>query len=195
MAENLTRLLAAVRAGRACAGKIPEPRPVLNAHRDARVLIVGQAPGRRVHEIGNPWNDASGKRLRKWLAVDQTAFYNSRCFAIIPIGFCYPGKGKSGDLPPRGELWTGRLLAALPYIELKILVGGYAQACYLGERRKATLTETVRHWREHWPEFLPLPHSSPRNVGWFEHNPWLEKQVIPALRRHPALRAIYKETR
>ena len=196
MAENLTRLLAAVRACRACAGKIPEPRPVLSAHRDAHVLIVGQAPGRKVHATGIPWNDASGERLRTWLAVDKAAFYNPHNFAIIPIGFCYPGHGKSGDLPPRPEcagLWLPRLLAALPHIELKILIGQYAQAHYLGARRKASLTETVRHWREYWPDFLPLPHTSPRNIGWFKANPWLEKEVIPALRRHPAMRAIRKE--
>lgn len=196
MAENLTRLLTAVRACRACAGKIPEPRPVLSAHRDAHVLIMGQAPGRKVHATGIPWNDASGDRLRAWLAVDKAAFYNPRNFAIIPLGFCYPGRGKSGDLPPRrecAELWLPRLLAALPHIELKILIGQYAQAHYLGARRKASLTETVRHWREYWPDFLPLPHTSPRNIGWFKANPWLEKEVIPALRRHPALRAIRKE--
>ncbi|HKV96408.1 MAG TPA: uracil-DNA glycosylase family protein [Gammaproteobacteria bacterium] len=196
MTENLTHLLAAVRACRACEGKIPEPRPVLNAHRDARVLIVGQAPGRKVHETGIPWNDASGERLRAWLNVDPAAFYNPRYFAIIPMGFCYPGKGKSGDLPPRPEcarLWLPRLLAELPHIELKILIGRYAQAHYLGARCKATLTETVRHWREYWPEYLPLPHTSPRNIGWFKANPWLEKEVIPALRRHPAMRAIRKE--
>ncbi|MBU6422067.1 MAG: uracil-DNA glycosylase family protein [Gammaproteobacteria bacterium] len=198
MPENLTRLLAAVRACRDCEGKIPQPRPILNAHRDARVLIVGQAPGRKVHATGIPWNDASGERLRAWLNVDKPTFYNPRYFAIIPIGFCFPGTGRSGDLPPRrecGELWIGRLLAALPRIELKILIGHYAQAYYLGERRKPSLTETVRHWRDYWPGHLPLPHSSPHNIGWFKANPWLKQEVIPALRRHPAMRAIYKETR
>ncbi|MGH8313120.1 MAG: uracil-DNA glycosylase family protein, partial [Gammaproteobacteria bacterium] len=170
--------------------------PVLSAHRDARVLLVGQAPGRRVHETGIPWNDASGERLRAWLEVDKAAFYNPRNFAIIPMGFCYPGKGKSGDLPPRpecAELWLPQLLAALPHIELKILIGRYAQAHYLGARCKATLTATVHHWRDYWPEYVPLPHTSPRNIGWFKANPWLEKELIPALRRHPALRAIRKE--
>ncbi|MGH8377712.1 MAG: uracil-DNA glycosylase family protein [Gammaproteobacteria bacterium] len=195
MAENLARLLKEVRACRACKGKIPAPRPVLNAHRDARVLIVGQAPGRKVHETGIPWNDASGDRLRAWLGVDKDRFYDPRCFAIIPMGFCYPGKGKSGDLPPRkecAELWPQRLLAALPNIELKILIGQYAQAYYLGKRRKKTLTATVRAWREYWPDCLPLPHASPRNTGWFKYNPWLEQEVIPALRRHPAIRAVKK---
>lgn len=195
MAENLTRLLREVRACRACEGKIPEPRPILVAHRDARILIVGQAPGRKVHETGIPWNDASGERLRAWLGVDRETFYDPRRFAIIPMGFCYPGKGPSGDLPPRrecAELWLERLLAALPNIELKILIGQYAHAYYLGQRRKKTLTATVRAWREYWPDCLPLPHSSPRNTAWFKYNPWLEKEVIPALHRHPALRAIKK---
>lgn len=198
MAENLTRLLAEVRACRACAGKIPAPRPILSAHRDARVLIVGQAPGRKVHETGIPWNDPSGERLRTWLGVHKPAFYNPRYFAIIPVGFCYPGKGKSGDLPPRpecGQLWTPRLLAALPNIELKILIGSYAQAWYLGKRCKKSLTDTVQAWREYWPEYLPLPHTSPRNIGWFKRHPWLEAEVIPTLRRHPAMRAIYAEMR
>ncbi|MGH8397176.1 MAG: uracil-DNA glycosylase family protein [Gammaproteobacteria bacterium] len=195
MAENLARLLKEVRACRACEGNIPAPRPVLNAHRDARVLIVGQAPGRKVHETGIPWNDASGDRLRTWLGVDKDRFYDPRCFAIIPMGFCYPGKGKSGDMPPRkecAELWLQRLLAALPNIELKILIGQYAQAYYLGKRRKETLTATVRAWREYWPDYLPLPHASSRNTGWFKYNPWLEQEVIPALRHHPAMHAINK---
>lgn len=196
MTENLAKLLREVRACRTCEGKIPAPRPVLAAHRDARVLIVGQAPGRKVHASGVPWDDASGERLREWLNVDRETFYDPRRFAIIPMGFCYPGKGPSGDLPPRQEcaqLWLPRLLAALPNIELKILIGRYAQTYYLGKRRKATLTETVRAWREYWPDFLPLPHASPRNTGWFKYNPWLGKEVIPALRRHPALRAIKKD--
>lgn len=198
MGENLERLLKQVRACRACEGKIPGPNPILSAHRNARVLIVGQAPGRKVHETGIPWNDTSGDRLRSWLKVDKPAFYNPRYFAIIPIGFCYPGKGKSGDLPPRkecGELWIGRLLAALPHIELKILIGSYAQDYYLGERCRDSLTETVQHWRDYWPDFLPLPHTSPRNIGWFKSHPWLEKEVLPALHRHPAMRAIYEAIR
>lgn len=198
MPETLARLLKEVRACRACTGKIPEPWPILQAHPGARVLIVGQAPGRKAHATGIPWNDASGDRLRTWLGVDRDTFYDARCFAIMPVGFCYPGKGPSGDLPPRREctdLWLQRLLAMLPDIELKILIGHYAQAYYLGDRRKQTLTQTVRHWRDCWPASLPLPHPSPRNTGWFKYNPWLEKEVIPALRRHPALRALNKAIR
>lgn len=198
VSENLDQLLKEVRACRACAGKIPEPRPILSAQRDARVLIVGQAPGRKVHATGIPWNDPSGERLRTWLRVDKPAFYNPHYFAIIPVGFCYPGKGKSGDLPPRPEcaqLWLPRLLAALPHIELTILIGSYAHRLYLGTRCQPTLTATVRHWRDYWPRYLALPHTSPRNIGWFKQHPWLEQEVIPALHRHPAMRAIYKAIR
>lgn len=193
--DSLERLLREIRACRACEGKIPEPRPILSAHQSARVLIVGQAPGRKVHETGIPWNDASGERLREWLGVGPETFHDARRFAIVPMGFCYPGKGPSGDLPPRREcaqLWLERLLGELPNIELTLLIGQYAQAHYLGTARKATLTETVRSWREYWPRYLPLPHPSPRNIGWFRHNVWFAAQVIPALQRHPALQAIKK---
>lgn len=191
--ENLPRLLAQVRACRVCAGEIPEPRPILTAHREARILIVGQAPGRKVHESGIAWNDASGERLRAWLGVDPETFYDTRRFAIIPMGFCYPGKGASGDLPPRhecAELWLARLLAALPHIELTLLVGQYAQAHYLGKHRQRSLTETVRHWREYWPRYVPLPHASPRNTAWFQRHRWFERELLPALRRHPVLRTV-----
>ncbi|HET7922309.1 MAG TPA: uracil-DNA glycosylase family protein [Gammaproteobacteria bacterium] len=193
--NRLDRLLRDIRACRACEGKIPEPRPILAAHRDARILIAGQAPGRKVHETGIPWNDASGERLREWLGVEPETFYDERRFAIVPMGFCYPGKGSSGDLPPRREcaaLWLDRLLAELPNLELTLLIGQYAQAHYLGARRKATLTDTVHAWREYWPRYLPLPHPSPRNTGWFKHHPWFEHELVPALRRHPALRALKK---
>ena len=193
MSKNLSQLLKEVRACRACEGRIPAPRPVLRAHADARVLIVGQAPGRKVHASGIPWDDASGDRLRDWLGVERDTFFDERRFAILPMGFCYPGKDKSGDLPPRREcaqLWLERLLASLPNIQLTLLIGRYAPRYYLGDKRKQTLTETVRAWREYWPRYLPLPHPSPRNTGWFQYNPWLEQEVIPALRRHSALRAI-----
>lgn len=193
--DSLASLLREIRACRACVGMIPEPRPVLSAHRRARILIAGQAPGRKVHETGIPWNDPSGERLRTWLGVERAQFYDAHRFAIVPMGFCYPGKGSSGDLPPRREcaqLWLQRLLAELPNLELTLLIGQYAQAQYLGTARKATLTDTVRAWQEYWPRYLPLPHPSPRNAGWFKHNVWFEKQVIPVLRRHPALRATNK---
>jgi uracil-DNA glycosylase len=189
MSENRVRLhdlLAEVRACRACEPALPlGARPVLRADVGARVLIVGQAPGTRVHATGIPWNDPSGDRLRDWLAVDRETFYDERRFAIIPAGLCYPGRGRSGDLPPRPECaprWHPRLRAALPNIELTLLVGQYAQAYYLGVRRRPSLTETVRAWQEFIPEFLPLPHPSPRNTLWLRRNPWFDELVLPALR-------------
>lgn len=185
--QSLELLLAEVRACRHCAGKLPlEPRPVLRAGEGARLLIVGQAPGTRVHETGIPWNDPSGDRLREWLRVDRQQFYDEERVAIIPMGYCYPGRGKTGDLPPRrecAELWLPRLLEHLPKLELTLLVGQYAQAHYLSERRKETLTETVRAWREYLPSYIPLPHPSPRNNIWLAKNAWFEEEVVPAMRR------------
>ena len=183
----LQRLIAEARACRLCEAHLPlGPKPVFIAGEGARLLIVGQAPGRRVHETGIPWNDPSGDNLRAWLQLERAAFYDSRRIAIIPAGLCYPGTGKGGDLPPRPEcapLWQPRFRAALPAIRLTLLVGQYAQAYYLGERRKKTLAATVHAWREYTPEFLPLPHPSPRNRLWLRRNPWFERDVIPALRR------------
>jgi len=185
--DRLRRLLAEVRGCRVCERHLPlGPRPVLRADRRARVLIVGQAPGTRVHATGIPWNDPSGDRLRAWLAVDRDSFYDEGRFAIIPAGLCYPGRGRSGDLPPRPEcapLWHPRLRALLPEIRLTLLIGQYAQAYYLGDRREATLTGTMHAWREYLPEFLPLPHPSPRNTRWLQVNPWFERDVLPELRR------------
>jgi len=185
-ADPLEALLCEVRACRLCEAQLPlGPRPVLRAHANARVLIVGQAPGTRVHATGIPWNDPSGERLRDWLQVDRATFYDELRFAIIPAGLCYPGRGRSGDLPPRPECaptWHPRLRALLPRIELTLLVGQYAQAFYLGLRRKATLTATVHAWREYLPDFLPLPHPSPRNTRWLQVNPWFARDVLPELR-------------
>lgn len=185
-AGTLEALLVEVRACRLCEPQLPlGARPVLRADSRARVLIVGQAPGTRVHATGIPWNDPSGDRLREWLQVDRESFYDGRRFAIIPAGLCYPGRGRSGDLPPRPEcapLWHPRLRAQLPAIELTLLVGQYAQAYYLGARRKPTLTATVRAWREYGPQFLPLPHPSPRNTRWLQLNPWFARDVLPELR-------------
>lgn len=147
-------------------------------------MIVGQAPGRRVHETGIPWNDPSGDRLREWLQLSREDFYDERRIAIIPTAFCYPGKGAYGDLPPRPEcapLWHPRLREALPDIRLTLLIGSYAQAWYLGPRRKASLTETVREWEHYLPHFLPLPHPSPRNLHWLRQRPWFEAEMLPAL--------------
>ncbi|MHB0990466.1 MAG: uracil-DNA glycosylase family protein [Burkholderiales bacterium] len=183
---DLDNLLSKVRECRACEQHLPlGPRPVLRASEAARILIVGQAPGMKVHTTGIPWNDASGIRLRQWMGVEPETFYNDRHIAIIPMGYCYPGRGTAGDLPPRrecAELWLDQLLAKLPNIELTLLIGQYAQRHYLGKRRKATLTETVEAWREYGPEFIPLPHPSPRNIAWFQRNPWFEEDLIPGLR-------------
>jgi len=181
------RLLAEVRSCTLCAAHLPNPpKPILRAAPSARVLIVGQAPGRRVHETGIPWNDPSGDLLRDWLGIDRDVFYDERRIAIIPAGFCYPGTGKSGDLPPRPEcapLWHPRLRALLPEIRLTLLVGSYAQAYYLGSRRKKTLAETVCRRDEYLPEFFPLPHPSPRNRLWLKRNAWFEAEALPQLRR------------
>ena len=181
------RLLAEVRACQLCAEHLPNPpRPVLRASPSASLLIVGQAPGRRVHESGIPWNDPSGVLLREWLRLDRDAFYDERRVAIIPVGFCYPGTGDSGDLPPRPECaphWHPKLRAKLPAIRLTLLVGSYAHSYYLGARRKKTLADTVRARAEYFPEFFPLPHPSPRNRLWLKNHPWFERDVVPQLRR------------
>ncbi len=183
---TLEALLAAVRNCRACAKHLPlGPRPVLRAGEPARILIVGQAPGARVHTTGIPWDDPSGERLRAWMGIQRNVFYDASRIAIIPMGYCYPGRGSGGDLPPRrecAELWLDLLLGRLPRIELTLLIGQYAQRHFLGSRRKSSLTETTRAWREYAPQYLPLPHPSPRNTPWMQRNPWFEQQVLPALR-------------
>lgn len=183
---RLDALLAEVRRCAHCKEVLPHgPRPVLRAHCAAQILIVGQAPGTRVHETGIPWNDSSGVRLRQWLGVDTETFYDPTRFAIIPMGFCYPGRDiRGGDLPPRPEcapLWHDRLLAMLPNLKLTLLVGAYAQRYYLGDRAGKTLTETVSRWREFGLAILPTPHPSPRNLLWLRRNPWFEAEVVPAL--------------
>ena len=184
--SQLDALLADIRACRLCEAQLPlGPRPVLRASGTSRLLIVGQAPGTKVHASGIPWDDASGKRLREWLEMDVDTFYDASRIAIVPMGFCYPGKSGSGDAPPRPECratWHPRLLPMLGQVRLMLLIGQYAQNYFLGERRKATLTDTVRTWRDYMPEYLPLPHPSPRNIGWFKANPWFEHDVVPALR-------------
>jgi uracil-DNA glycosylase len=187
----LESLLAEVRACRLCEAHLPlGPRPILRAAATARLLIVGQAPGTRVHETGIPWNDPSGDKLREWLGVDRATFYDESRIAIIPAGFCYPGRRGSGDAPPRPECaprWHPPLLAQLPALELVLLVGRYAQAYYLGPRRRPTLAETVRVHAEYGPRYLPLPHPSPRNRLWLRRNAWFEAEVLPGLRQRVAL--------
>lgn len=184
--RDLETLLDAVRACRACASDLPlGPRPVLRASAGARILIVGQAPGLRVHTTGIPWDDPSGERLRAWMGVGKETFYDAARIAIIPMGYCYPGRGKGGDLPPRREcaqLWLDQLLARMPQVGLTLLVGQYAQRHFLGRRRKASLTETVGAWQEYAPQYIPLPHPSPRNQPWFKRHPWFEQELIPLVR-------------
>lgn len=160
-------------------------RPVLAASESARMLIIGQAPGTKVHQTGIPWNDPSGNRLREWLDIDKDLFYDETKIAIVPMGFCYPGKGKSGDLPPRkecAEKWHKLVMEKMPNIELVLLIGQYAQAYYLGEKAYRTLTETVVNWEEYQPLYMPLPHPSPRNRYWLSKNKWFEKDLVPVLK-------------
>ncbi|MEO6975734.1 MAG: uracil-DNA glycosylase family protein [Gallionella sp.] len=184
--STLDELLIAVRKCRACEKQLPfGPRPVLQAGKTARILVVGQAPGKRVHATGIPWDDPSGERLRMWMGLDADRFYDESQIAIIPMGYCYPGRGRGGDLPPRREcatLWLDHLLAMLPQIELTLLIGLHAQRHFLSNRRKHSLTDTVKAWREFAPEYLPLPHPSARNTPWFQRNPWFEHELLPMLR-------------
>ncbi|MCR6661531.1 MAG: uracil-DNA glycosylase family protein [Asticcacaulis sp.] len=181
-------LLENIAACTVCAPSLPlGPRPVVQAADPrAKILIIGQAPGLKVHLTGIPFNDASGKRLRDWLGVTPEQFYDPSKIAIMPMGFCYPGRGKGGDNPPRPEcppLWHERVRAALPDIKLTLLIGAYAQAHYLGTRRKATLGDTVRAWRDYIDDgYLPLVHPSPRNGIWLRRNPWFETEIVPYLR-------------
>jgi uracil-DNA glycosylase len=178
-------LLSQVRACTHCAAHLPlGPRPVLQFHPLARVLIAAQAPGRKVHASGVPFGDASGDRLRDWMGVKSAVFYDARQIAILPMGFCYPGAGQSGDLPPRPEcapLWREQLLQRLERIELTLVIGQYAHAYHLRGAR-ASLTERVRSWRDIAPNVIPLPHPSPRNNGWLRRNPWFEAELLPTVR-------------
>ena len=182
--DTLAHLLDDIRACCYCADDLPcGPRPVVQAGRSARLRIIGQAPGRKVHETGVPWDDASGRRLRTWLGLTPAQFYDPAKVAILPMGFCYPGKASSGDNPPRPECaprWHEALNAQLPDIGLTVLVGQYAQAHYLAGRRKTTLTDTVTAWQDYLPSgWLPLPHPSPRNRPWLARNPWFEADLVP----------------
>lgn len=181
----MDELLQKIRACEICKPSLPlGPNPVVRASSKSKILVIGQAPGTKVHHSGIPWNDASGKNLRKWLGVTDDEFYNPELFAIVPMGFCYPGKGKSGDLPPRPECaaeWHEKLLAQMPNIELTLLIGQYAQGYYL-EGRKENLTETVRSFQDYLPKHFPLVHPSPRNGIWMRKNLWFEEEVLPVLK-------------
>lgn len=162
-----------------------EPRPVLTAHKKSRIVIIGQAPGSVVHRTGIPWNDKSGDNLRNWLEVEKDDFYNTDLFAIIPMGFCYPGKGKTGDLPPRKECaqhWHNQLMSKMPNVQLILLIGKYAQDYYLKENAHKNLTQTVKHFDEFLPNYFVLPHPSPRNNIWMKKNEWFKSDVLPSLK-------------
>ncbi len=183
---SFSSLLAEVRSCTLCEAHLPlGPRPVLQLHPKARILIAGQAPGKKVHESGVPFDDASGSRLREWLGVTREEFYDPKQIAILPMGFCFPGSGSSGDAPPRPECapaWRKQLLGHLHHLEVSLVLGQYAQAYHFGER-SSSLTELVRSWRTHWPRMVPLPHPSPRNNLWLRRNPWFEHEVLPPLRK------------
>jgi uracil-DNA glycosylase len=185
---TLLRLLKDIRSCTHCAKDLPcAPRPVVQVHPAARLLVIGQAPGRKVHETGIPWNDKSGERLRQWLGLSPEQFYDAQKVAIIPMGFCYPGRGKSGDNPPQPECaprWHAQVKAHLTHIRLTLLIGSYAQAYYLGDLCKPTLGATVKAREEYLPlGFLPLVHPSPRNQLWLKRNPWFENDLVPELQR------------
>ncbi len=180
----MKKLLSNIRECSLCKDFI-DPNPVVFASKSSKIIIIGQAPGTKVHKSGIPWDDASGKQLRRWMDVTDKQFYNTDNFGIIPMGFCYPGKGKTGDLPPRKECapqWHEELMAKIKNIELVVLIGMYAQNYYLKNQAKRTLTETVDNFQEYLPKHFVLPHPSPRNRFWLTKNPWFEKEVLPVLK-------------
>jgi uracil-DNA glycosylase len=183
----MKKLLLDIKGCTVCKKFLPNPpRPVLQSGIQSKIVIIGQAPGQKVQNSGIPWDDQSGNELRRWLGVTKEQFYNEKIFALVPMGFCYPGKGSSGDLPPRPEcapLWHAPLLKKMKNIKLILLIGLYAQKYYLGEKLKPTLTETVKNYKAYLPAFLPLVHPSPRNKIWQKNNGWFETDVIPQLQK------------
>lgn len=182
----MDNLLKQIRGCEICLEYLPnKPNPIVQVNAESRIIIIGQSPGRKVHETGIPWDDASGEELRRWLGVEKNQFYDASLFGLIPMGFCYPGKGKSGDLPPRPECapaWHQQILTKLNHQRLTLLIGQYSQKYYLGDRLKGTLTDTVKAYLEYLPGFVPLVHPSPRNRIWQKKNPWFELDVVPSLR-------------
>jgi len=183
----MEQLLSQIRACTHCTAHLPlGPRPIVSADPNSKIMLIGQAPGTKVHETGVPWDDPSGKQLRKWLGVTNAQFYDETLFALVPMGFCYPGKGKSGDLPPRPEcapLWHQPLFDQMDNLQLIILIGQYAQRHYLGDTMKKNLTETVKNYKTYLPKFFVLPHPSPRNRFWLSKNPWFKEKVLPDLKK------------
>lgn len=177
-------LLSDIRNCRVCENFIT-PNPILSVSKDSKIIIIGQAPGRIVHETGIPWNDKSGNNLRSWLGVDTATFYDNKIFGLMPMGFCYPGKAKGGDLPPRAEcapIWHLKIVNYTKSVELIILIGQYSQSYYLKNEVKETLTDTIRNFQEYLPNYFVLPHPSPRNNIWMAKNKWFEKEVLPSLK-------------
>lgn len=183
----MQELLSEIRKCDHCKVHLPHgPRPVVAADRNSRIAVIGQAPGLKVHLSGIPWDDASGRTLRDWMGLSPEEFYDQKLLALIPMGFCYPGKGKSGDLPPRPEcapLWHSDLIAKMPQLKLTLLIGTYSQKYYLGDLRKDSLTETVTNYQTYLPNYFPLPHPSPRNRFWLSKNPWFESEILPELKK------------
>ena len=184
--SSISLLQNKIRACTLCAPYLPHGvRPVFQIHSQARILVAGQAPGRKVHASGLPFDDASGDRLRDWMGIPREVFYDAKQVAIVPMGFCYPGTGKSGDLPPRSECanaWRSRIMAQLPQIQLTLAIGQYALAYHIPKTGQS-LTEVVKQWKTYWPSLLPMPHPSPRNNIWLSKNLWFEKDVVPSLRK------------
>ena len=181
----MEQLLTNIRACTICSAFLPNPpKPIIRASAASKILVIGQAPGQKVQNSGIPWDDASGKELRNWLQVSPEQFYDTQLFAIMPMGMCFPGTGKSGDLPPRKECaiaWHAKVLAQMPQIKLTLLIGRYAQAYYLGNNIKPTLTETVSQYKDYLPAYFPLPHPSPRNNSWKRKNEWFAQHIVPEL--------------
>ncbi len=183
----MKKLLEEIRGCTFCKAHLPlGPRPILSVHPKSKIIIIGQAPGAKVHASGIPWDDASGNELRRWLGVSEEEFYDPKNFALMPMGFCYPGKGTSGDMPPRPECspkWHNLLLKQMKEVGLTLLIGQYSQKLYLGNRMRSTLTDNVKGFKEFLPDYLPLVHPSPRNKIWQKKNPWFELEVVPYLRK------------
>jgi uracil-DNA glycosylase len=183
----MKNLITEIRACKVCKSFLPNPpRPIISVSNECKILVIGQAPGQKVHDSGVPWDDQSGNELRRWLGVDKNQFYDPNLFGLMPMGFCYPGKDSTGDLPPRPEcspLWHPKLLAKMKNVKLTLLIGHYSQKFYLGEHFKKTLTENVKNYQMFLPKYLPLVHPSPRNKIWQKKNPWFELEVIPFLRK------------
>ena len=188
MTDNSEAIISEIMSCEHCKNHLPlEPRPIVQGSSTASIVIIGQAPGIKAHDTNKPWNDASGERLRDWLGIDKNAFYNEKQVAIVPMGFCYPGKGKSGDLPPRPECapkWHNQLIASMP-LRVTFLIGQYAQKYYLQDDLK--LTERVKNWRNFYPQYFVLPHPSPRNNIWLKKHPWFEQEVVPLMKEQVKL--------